>query len=283
MLSTVASFMVDGPTVRAVRIEVDVSRGLTGFSIVGMREASVTQVGERLRAAFRDWDFEFPQGRVIVNIAPASLRRAGAVLDLAMAAALLEASDQLHWPGIEGVAFLGGLTSDGSVRPVCDTGAVAEATAEAGVSTLVLPAASRRHAAPAGVEILYVENLLDLAHLSIGRRAPADRQAIRSRMRLSMAMVEETGARSPEVSCSGVAATFEVKLDPDLTLSFECHSSEVEYGGEDEYREVESRLISVSFEVRRVLCRRDGGRSHEVELIGEDREAAEALARRVIA
>ncbi len=81
---------------RPVRVEVDVHRGLPAFSVVGLPDAAVREARERVRAALVNCGFEFPLRRIVANLAPASLRKAGPGLDLAIAAALLTASGQLE-------------------------------------------------------------------------------------------------------------------------------------------------------------------------------------------
>ena len=95
MLATAQTFTLDGISARPVRVEVDVHRGLPAFSVVGLPDAAVREARERVRAAIVNCGFEFPMRRIVANLAPASLRKAGPGLDLAIAAALLTASEQL--------------------------------------------------------------------------------------------------------------------------------------------------------------------------------------------
>ena len=97
MLATAQTFTLDGISARPVRVEVDVHRGLPAFSIVGLPDAAVREARERVRAALVNCGFEFPLRRIVANLAPASLRKAGPGMDLAIAAALLSASGQLDW------------------------------------------------------------------------------------------------------------------------------------------------------------------------------------------
>ena len=90
VLATARTFTLDGIAARPVRVEVDVHRGLPGFAIVGLPDAAVREARERVRAALVNCGFEFPLRRIVVNLAPASLRKAGPGMDLAIAAALLE-------------------------------------------------------------------------------------------------------------------------------------------------------------------------------------------------
>ena len=100
VLATARTFTLDGISARPVRVEVDVHRGLPGFAIVGLPDAAVREARERVRAALVNCGFEFPLRRIVVNLAPASLRKAGPGMDLAIAAALLSASGQLEWEAL---------------------------------------------------------------------------------------------------------------------------------------------------------------------------------------
>ncbi|MGN6201987.1 MAG: magnesium chelatase domain-containing protein, partial [Solirubrobacterales bacterium] len=139
MLATARTFTLDGISARPVRVEVDVHRGLPNFTIVGLPDAAVREARERVRAALVNCGFEFPLRRIVVNLAPASLRKAGPGMDLAIAAALLSASEQLEWKGLARVALVGELALDGSTRSVQGALAMAEAARESEADAIVLP------------------------------------------------------------------------------------------------------------------------------------------------
>lgn len=163
MLATARTFTLDGISARPVRVEVDVHRGLPNFTIVGLPDAAVREARERVRAALVNCGFEFPLRRIVVNLAPASLRKAGPGMDLAIAAALLSASDQLQWEGLARVALVGELALDGSTRTVHGALAMAEAAREGGADAIVLPAENGAEAAL--VEGLGVKPVADLGQL----------------------------------------------------------------------------------------------------------------------
>ncbi len=171
MLATAHTFTLDGIAARPVRVEVDVHRGLPGFAIVGLPDAAVREARERVRAALVNCGFEFPLQRVVVNLAPASLRKAGPGMDLAIAAALLSASEQLEWPGISRVALAGELALDGQVRPINGALAIAEAAREDGAESVVVPAENGPEAALAGaIEVVPLASVAELPMLASGGR-----------------------------------------------------------------------------------------------------------------
>jgi magnesium chelatase family protein len=171
VLATAHTFTLDGISARPVLVEVDVHRGLPGFAIVGLPDAAVREARERVRAALVNCGFEFPLQRIVVNLAPASLRKAGPGMDLAIAAALLSASGQLEWPGIGRVALAGEVALDGQVRPIHGALAIAEAARQSGAEAVVVPAENGPEAALAGgVEVVPLESVAGLPALAAGER-----------------------------------------------------------------------------------------------------------------
>jgi len=173
MLATARTFTLDGISARPVRVEVDVHRGLPAFSLVGLPDTAVREARERVRAAMANCGFEFPLRRIVANLAPASLRKAGPGMDLALATALLVASGQLAWEGLSRLAMAGELALDGSVRPVSGALAIAEAARELGAEAVVVPAENGSEAAMAdGIDVIALESLTQLPALAAGEWAP---------------------------------------------------------------------------------------------------------------
>jgi magnesium chelatase family protein len=135
---TRAQFGLDAPL---VRVEVHCGAGLPQFSVVGLAETAVRESRERVRAALAHCEFEFPAGRVTVNLAPADLPKEGGRFDLAVALGILAASEQLAPSALEGSEFYGELSLSGELRPV--RGALAAAVhAVRDGRRLVVPAAN---------------------------------------------------------------------------------------------------------------------------------------------
>jgi magnesium chelatase family protein len=173
VLATAQTFTLDGISARPVRVEVDVHRGLPAFSVVGLPDAAVREARERVRAALVNCGFEFPLQRIVANLAPASLRKAGPGLDLAIAVALLTASGQLNLGGRQRLAMVGELALDGSVRPVPGVLAIAEAARERDLEAIVVPAENGPEAALAGdIGVICLESLGQLVALAAGEWAP---------------------------------------------------------------------------------------------------------------
>lgn len=115
MLSIINSCCCLGMETHDVRVEVDVSRGLPAFNIVGLPDAAVREAAERVRGAIRNAGFEFPIKRITVNLAPADLRKEGSLFDLPIAVGILAATGQLPYTKIPQHFFVGELSLDGTV------------------------------------------------------------------------------------------------------------------------------------------------------------------------
>jgi magnesium chelatase family protein len=173
MLATAQTFTLDGIAARPVRVEVDVHRGLPAFSVVGLPDTAVREARERVRAAVANCGFEFPLRRIVANLAPASLRKAGPGLDLPIAVALLVASGQLEWERLPRLAMAGELALDGAVRPIRGMLAIAEAARRQGAEALVIPAENGPEAALVdGIEVLPLDRLGQIPELLGGEWKP---------------------------------------------------------------------------------------------------------------
>jgi len=162
---------VDG---HPVEVEVRISAQLPRIDIVGLPEASVRESAARVRAAVASVGERFPQSRVTVNLAPASLRKSGAALDLAIAVGILLASGAIEHDAADGIAFVGELALDGRLRPVRGALAMTLAARDAGCTRVIASASCAAQAALApGVEVLSADSLADVvAHLRGGDRLP---------------------------------------------------------------------------------------------------------------
>ncbi len=102
----------------AVTVEVSMSAGLPGISIVGMADSTVLEARSRIRCALRSTGFEVPRKSITINLAPGDVRKTGSGLDLPIAVAILALSGQIPTHGIDDALFIGELALDGSVLPV---------------------------------------------------------------------------------------------------------------------------------------------------------------------
>lgn len=121
-----------------VRVEADVSNGISAFDVVGLPDAAVKESRDRVRAALKNCGYEFPLGRITVNLAPADTRKEGPLYDLPILIALLAATRQI--PSIRtDSAFIGELSLNGEVRGVNGVLPMTIAAQQAGIASLFVP------------------------------------------------------------------------------------------------------------------------------------------------
>ncbi|MDO4281855.1 MAG: magnesium chelatase domain-containing protein, partial [Peptococcaceae bacterium] len=118
MLAKIHSAALNGLTVNAIQVEIDSSKGLPSWDIVGLPDTSVKESRERVRTALKNQGFDIPPRRIVINLAPASIKKEGPVFDLAIAIAMLTATDQVDPESLKNLVFLGELGLDGSIHPV---------------------------------------------------------------------------------------------------------------------------------------------------------------------
>lgn len=118
MLSVTSTVALKGIEGFEVTVEVDSDRGLPAFHIVGMGDISVKEAGERVRSSIVNSGYEYPRGRVTVNLYPASVRKKGSHFDLAIAVGILRAANQLPVQDKVRSLFIGELSLEGKIISV---------------------------------------------------------------------------------------------------------------------------------------------------------------------
>ena len=171
---TRAQVGIDAPS---VLVEAHVQPGTPSFALVGMAQVAVREARDRVRSALKSCGFKFPQGRIVVNLAPADLAKHGGRYDLAIAIALLTASEQVQGRHLEKLEFLGELSLYGDLRRVrgafCAAASLNNSTARAAGLCLVAPAAHQRELAPLrDVRVFAVSSLLDVVRLLEAEQLP---------------------------------------------------------------------------------------------------------------
>lgn len=162
MLAKVFSAALVGLDAQIIEVEVEVSYGLRHFSIVGLPDKAVEESKERIGSAIKSAGFKSPHSqpqRVLVALAPADLKKEGAVYDLPMALGYLVAAKTIRFDPSKKI-FLGELALDGKLRPIKGVISLAMAAKEKGFSELVLPKENAKEAALIkGLKIIGAENL----------------------------------------------------------------------------------------------------------------------------
>jgi magnesium chelatase family protein len=148
MLAKVVSSAVLGIEAHAVEVEVDVTAGLARFDTVGLPDAAVKESRDRVKSAITNAGFSFPSRRIVVNLAPADMRKEGSAFDMPIALGILAASGLIPQEALEGYVVLGELSLDGSVKGVRGALPVAAGCVDwPGLKGLVLPDANAPEAA----------------------------------------------------------------------------------------------------------------------------------------
>jgi magnesium chelatase family protein len=192
-----------------VTVEAHITPGLPQFSIVGLPETAVKESKDRVRSAITNTGFEFPKARITVNLAPADLPKEGARFDLAIALAVLAASEQLPPDALHSYEFLGELSLSGSLRPVRGTVAAALAARTAQRSLIVSDASAHEAALVDAVAVLpatdlgvVCAHLFGQAPLAVARRAANVAQHW-SGGDLAEIRAQSQGKRALEVAAAG--------------------------------------------------------------------------------
>ncbi len=156
-----------------VSIEGDISRGMPMFDVVGLPDIAVKESRGRVKSAMTNCGFDFPLGRIIVNLAPADIRKEGPLYDLPILITLLKASSQLD-TDVNDSVFIGELSLAGDVRPVNGVLPMVIEAKEKGFKKIYVPYDNRAEAAVVrGIDVFPVKNIPELfSHLTGGKQIP---------------------------------------------------------------------------------------------------------------
>ena len=178
MLARTTSYTTLGLEALPVEVEVDATRGLPALAIVGLPDQAVKEAKERVHSAILNSQYALPSQRFIVNLAPADVKKEGAVFDLAIALGMLAASGQLDPAALASVVVLGELALDGTVRPIHGVLPIARAL-RGSRCRLLVPAANGAEAALVDdVDILPIRSLHEAVQQLSGAAPPRPVTAI---------------------------------------------------------------------------------------------------------
>jgi magnesium chelatase family protein len=171
MLARVYSCAVIGLDGTVVEVEVDYTQGMPGMTVVGLPDAAVQESRERVQAAVRNAGVPFPRKRLVVNLAPASVRKEGPAYDLPIALGVLIYTGMLPPEAAEGMLVVGELSLDGTVRHARGVLPMAATARQAGFKRIVVPEADAVEAALIpDLEVLPVSSLSQLYNHLTGRK-----------------------------------------------------------------------------------------------------------------
>ena len=167
MLAITKSMALQGLNGYLISVQVDVSAGMPCFEIVGLPDTSVKESRERVKTAIKNSNVEFFSRKIVVNLAPANIKKEGAILDLSIAVAVLIATQKIRNSSLkeilESTIFIGELSLDGSVEKINGVLPICIEARRLGVKRIIL---SRKNAKEAsvinGIDILPVNNLSEV-------------------------------------------------------------------------------------------------------------------------
>lgn len=170
--STVISAALSGLDVMPVRVEADVSNGLPMLHMVGYLSSEVKEASERVRTAIHNAGIDLPARKMIVNLAPATVRKKGALFDLPIAIALLVSLGEIRGETLEKMMIVGELGLDGSVQKVSGVLPIVLKAREIGCHTCIVPMENVTEGAlVSGIEILGVKHLKEIyQYLKTGKK-----------------------------------------------------------------------------------------------------------------
>ena len=171
MLAKVLSAAVFGVDAYEVQVEVDVAGGLPAVMVVGLPDAAVQESKERVRAAVKNAGFPFPASRIVVNLAPADVRKEGPAFDLPIAVAVLAAQGVVPQAALQDTIIAGELALDGAIRPVRGAINISLYCAGAGIKRLLVPPDNAAEAAVLDeVEVYAPATLLEVVQFLRGEK-----------------------------------------------------------------------------------------------------------------
>ena len=211
MLACVTTFALEGVSSHEVTVEVDVRRGLSAFTLVGLPDRAVRESRERVRAALLNSGLDFPQKRITVNLAPAHVRKEGPSFDLAIAVGVMAASEQVPQEALAGRALCGELSLTGELRPVRGALATALGARRCGYASLLVPEVNAPEAALVeDVDVRGIASLARIADLLHGRWKPERARAcepsaddVDERPDLTDVRGQEDAKRALEIAAAG--------------------------------------------------------------------------------
>lgn len=164
---------VQGIDAIVVTVEVSITNGLR-YCMVGLPDAAVKESHQRVLSAIRQSGYVMPRRNVVVNMAPADVKKEGAAYDLPIAVALLVGSEQIQAPGLAGFMIMGELSLDGSLLPVRGVLPMAIEARKRGFRGIIVPEANASEAAVVDrLEVYGMRHLADVADFLSGKSSPA--------------------------------------------------------------------------------------------------------------
>ncbi|MDR1202974.1 MAG: YifB family Mg chelatase-like AAA ATPase [Tannerellaceae bacterium] len=161
---------VQGITATIITIEVSCNKGIQ-FFLVGLPDVAVRESHERIISALQVNGYKFPRYRIVINMAPADIRKEGSSYDLPLAVGIMAAAEQINASRLDEFMIMGELSLDGSLLPVKGVLPIAIKAREAGFKGFILPVQNAREAAVVeGLDVYGMENIREVLEFIDGKR-----------------------------------------------------------------------------------------------------------------
>lgn len=155
-----------------VHVEVDLLRRLPSITIVGLPGSAIRESADRVRSALQQSGFEFPKKRIVINLAPAGLKKKGAAFDLPIAMGILAAMNKLPHHACKDALFVGELSLSGSIRPVQGILSLAMMAKKQGIKRIFIPHSNAQEASIIpDLEIFPVRTLQEATQLCVQQKS----------------------------------------------------------------------------------------------------------------
>jgi magnesium chelatase family protein len=213
MLQKTYAAALHGINATIITIEVNCTKGV-GFYLVGMPDVSVREAHDRIQTALKVNHYKFPTGHILINMAPADIKKEGSAYDLPLAIGILGASEAIHTDEIGRYMMMGELSLDGTLQPMKGVLPIAIKAQESGFKGLIVPQANAKEAAVVdGLEVYGATNITEVVDFLNGtKQIPKTSVNIREEFYRNQSVFEfdfsdvkgqENVKRAIEVACSG--------------------------------------------------------------------------------
>lgn len=160
MLSKIKTISLHGLEGYLIEVQVDVSAGMPSWEVVGLPDISVKEAKERVRTAIKNSGFEFQSRKIVVNMAPADVRKEGTFFDLPIAIGILLDFGEIAKIKEENIAFVGELSLDGKVNKVNGILPICVEARKLGIQKIIVPKENAKEGAIVkDIEVIGVETL----------------------------------------------------------------------------------------------------------------------------
>ena len=169
MLVKIFGSAVFGVEATTITVEVNIDKGI-GYHLVGLPDNAIKESSYRISAALKNNNYKLPGKKIIINMAPADLRKEGSAYDLTLAVGILVASGQIKAETVANYIIMGELSLDGSLQPIKGAFSIAIKAKEDGFTGIMLPIQNVKEAAiVSGLDVYGLENLQEVIDFLEGK------------------------------------------------------------------------------------------------------------------